>query len=115
MNHAAGAGRALTAYALARVHTWLPAIFPEPADLPTLDATTTIMSFAAQFLMMRRRLESWVLWIVVDVIAIGLYWYKDVPFVALLYLIFLINAVYGFIAWRKAMQQPEVEATEEEA
>ena len=107
---------ALTAYALARVHTWLPAIFPEPADLPTLDATTTIMSFAAQFLMMRRRLESWVLWIVVDVIAIGLYWYKDVPFVALLYLIFLINAVYGFVAWHKAMQQPEDEAlTEEEA
>ena len=73
------------------------------------------MSFAAQFLMMRRRLESWVLWIIVDVIAIGLYWYKAVPFVALLYLIFLVNAVYGFVAWRKAMQRPEIEtATDEE-
>ena len=101
---------AIAAYTLARVHTWLPVIFPEPADLPTLDATTTIMSFAAQFLMMRRRLESWVLWIVVDVIAIGLYWYKDVPFVALLYLIFLVNAIYGFVAWRRAMCDGKGEA-----
>ena len=98
---------AVTAYALTRVHVWMPVIFPEPADLPALDATTTIMSFAAQFLMMRRHLESWMLWIVVDIIAIGLYWHKEVPFVALLYVIFLINAIYGFISWRKAMQQSE--------
>jgi nicotinamide mononucleotide transporter len=65
------------------------------------------MSFAAQLLMMRRRLESWILWIIVDIIAIGLYWYKDVPFVALLYVIFLINAIYGFMAWRKAMREPK--------
>lgn len=98
---------AATTWLLTNVHTWLPAFFPAPADLPALDATTTIMSFVAQFLMMRRRLENWVLWIIVDVIAIGLYWYKDVPFVALLYVIFLINAIYGFTSWRKAMRQQE--------
>jgi nicotinamide mononucleotide transporter len=94
-------------WALLNIHLWLPNLFPVPADLPGLDATTTIMSFAAQLLMMRRRLESWILWIIVDIIAIGLYWYKDVPFVALLYVIFLINAIYGFMAWRKAMREPK--------
>lgn len=93
---------AVTTWLLTHIHTWLPTLFPNPADLPALDATTTIMSFAAQFLMMRRRLESWILWIVVDVIAVGLYWYKDVPFIALLYTVFLINAVYGFVSWRNA-------------
>lgn len=98
---------ALTTWALTNIHVWLPGLFPEPADLPAIDAATTMMSFAAQFLLMQRKLESWMLWIVVDVIAIGLYWHKDVPFVALLYAVFLVNAVYGLISWRKAMQQPK--------
>ncbi len=89
-------------YALTRVHIWLPVIFAEPASLPTLDATTTVMSFAAQILMMQRKLESWYLWIIIDVIAVGLYWYKEVPFVALLYFLFLINAFYALVIWRKA-------------
>lgn len=104
---------AITAWALTHVHTWVPVIFPEPAALPVIDATTTVMSFAAQFLMMRRKLESWILWIVVDVVAVWLYWYKDVPFVALLYLIFLINAVYGLVVWQKAHRTTAAEADEE--
>ena len=89
-------------WVLTHVHNWLPAIFTEPASLPAIDATTTVMSFAAQFLMMRRKLENWILWIIVDVVAIWLYWYKEVPFVALLYVIFLFNAIYGYISWKRA-------------
>ncbi|MGB4768421.1 MAG: nicotinamide riboside transporter PnuC [Candidatus Saccharimonas sp.] len=104
-------------WALSNVHTWAPAIFPEPASLPAIDATTTIMSFAAQFLMMQRKLENWILWIIVDVIAVWLYWYKEVPFVALLYLIFLFNAIYGYIEWKRAssreIKDGEVEVTDE--
>lgn len=92
----------VASWALSNAHTWLPAVFPEPASLPVIDATTTIMSFAAQILMMKRKLENWVLWMIVDVVAIWLYWYKDVPFVALLYVIFLGNAIYGFVSWKRA-------------
>lgn len=91
----------VASWALSNAHVWAPFIFPEPASLPVIDATTTIMSFAAQFLMMQRKLENWYLWIAVDVVAVWLYWYKDVPFVALLYLIFLFNAFYGLIAWKR--------------
>lgn len=93
------------AWILTKVHIWLPNIFTEPASLPAIDATTTVMSFAAQILMMRRKLENWVLWIIVDIVAIGLYWYKGVPFVALLYLLFLVNAVYGYLAWKRATER----------
>lgn len=92
----------VASWALSNAHLWAPALFPEPASLPAIDATTTIMSFAAQILMLRRKLENWVLWIVVDVVAIWLYWYKGVPFVALLYVIFLFNALYGFTIWKRA-------------
>lgn len=90
----------IAGWALSHVHVWLPAVFPEPAALPYLDAGTTVASFAATILMIRRKLENWVLWIIVDIIGIGLYWYKAVPFVALLYVIFLILATGGFISWR---------------
>ncbi|NCU37732.1 nicotinamide riboside transporter PnuC [Candidatus Saccharibacteria bacterium] len=92
----------VTTWALMHIHEWLPTLFPEPAALPAIDATTTIMSFAAQYLMMKRKLENWYLWIVVDVVAIWLYWYKEVPFISLLYLIFLFNAFYGLWAWKRA-------------
>lgn len=107
----------IATWALSNIHNWLPAIFTEPASLPAIDATTTVMSFAAQILMMRRKLENWILWIVVDVVAVWLYWYKEVPFVALLYLVFLVNAVYGYIIWKKAskreLEDGDVETTDE--
>ena len=93
----------IATWALSNIHIWLPMLFPEPASLPALDATTTVMSFAAQYLMMKRKLENWYLWILVDVIAIWLYWYKEVPFIALLYVVFLFNAIYGWWAWKRAI------------
>lgn len=97
------AGIALTSivatFLLTNLNTWLPDLFPEPASLPALDATTTVMSFAATILMIKRKVESWVLWVLVDIVAVGLYYYKEVPFVALLYLIFLGIATTGLVNW----------------
>ncbi|MDQ5910359.1 MAG: nicotinamide mononucleotide transporter [Pseudomonadota bacterium] len=76
--------------------------FPEAASYPWLDALTTVMSLVAMWLMARRRIESWVYWIIVDVIGIGLYFVKEVRFVALLYAILLALAIRGLIDWRKA-------------
>jgi len=94
-------------YVLLNIHLWLPKLFPIDASLPALDATTTIMSFAAQYLLIKRRVESWYLWIAVDIVAIGLYLYKDVLFVSILFAIFLVNAFYGLYCWNKAMKASE--------
>lgn len=93
------AGTAVGTWVMSNIHLWLPSLFPEAASLPLLDTATTIASFAATILMMQRKLENWVLWIAVDVVAIWLYWYKQVPFIALLYLVFLGIAITGFITW----------------
>lgn len=95
----------LGTWVMTHLDDWLPRFFPVAASLPLLDTWTTIMSFAAQILMIQKRLENWVLWIVVDIIGIGLYWYKQVPFVALLYVIFLALATNGLITWHKTYRR----------
>jgi nicotinamide mononucleotide transporter len=85
---------------MTRIHLWLPAIFGEPASYPYVDGLTTVMSFVAMWLLARKRVESWVYWIVVDVIGIWLYFVKDVKFLSLLYVILLVIATKGFLEWR---------------
>lgn len=98
-------GTIVLTYVMTHLNVWLPKLFPEAASLPLLDTATTVMSFAAQILLVKRRVESWVLWVIVDVIAIGLYWYKQVPLVAILYAIFLVIACNGLITWHKAARK----------
>jgi nicotinamide mononucleotide transporter len=82
-------------------HKWLPDIFTEEASFPFLDALTTVMSFVAMYLTTIRKNEGWIYWIIVDLIAIWLYWIKDVKFIAIQYIILLGMAVYGFVHWMK--------------
>jgi nicotinamide mononucleotide transporter len=97
------AGLSIGAGSLAgQVHVLLPALFPEPASFPFLDALTTVMSFVAMWLMARKRVESWIYWVIVDVIGIGLYYAKEVKFIALLYVILLALAIKGLVAWHRA-------------
>jgi nicotinamide mononucleotide transporter len=73
----------------------------EPASYPYLDAFTTVLSFLATYLLIIRKIESWYIWIFVDVIAIWLYFVKGVVFVSLLYVVFLCLASFGLINWIK--------------
>lgn len=92
---------------LTNINTWLPSLFPEPASLPAIDATTTVMSFAATILMILRRVEAWILWVLVDVVAIWLYFVKEVPFIGFLYVIFLGIAINGYITWRRMSKKED--------
>ena len=84
---------------MSNIHIWFPKIFPEAASYPYLDALTTIMSFVAMWQMVRKHIESWVYWIVVDVIGIWLYFTKDVKFISLLYVMLLFLAIRGLVNW----------------
>jgi nicotinamide mononucleotide transporter len=86
-------------YATSRIHVWAPALFPQPASFPYLDAVTTIMSFTAMWLMARKRVESWIYWIIVDLIGIWLYFVKEVRFISVLYVILLGLAAKGLVDW----------------
>ncbi|MCB1451170.1 MAG: nicotinamide mononucleotide transporter [Nitratireductor sp.] len=73
------------------------------AALPYWDACTTVLSVIAQILMARRYLQSWLVWITVDVLAIGIYLTKDLTPTAALYALFLCLSIAGYLRWRNSM------------
>ncbi len=81
--------------------SWLMATYTDAAA-PRWDAAVAALSVTAQFLMSRRHLESWLLWIVVDVLAIGLFYTRDLVPTAALYAVFLGLAITGYLQWRNA-------------
>jgi nicotinamide mononucleotide transporter len=77
------------------------------AALPHWDAFILVFSVIAQWLQARKRLENWSGWMMVNVVAVGVYWAKDLQLFAGLYLLFLGLAVAGHVAWRRTLR-PEV-------
>ena len=73
------------------------------AAAPVIDAFIAGTSIAAQILMARRRIENWVLWILVDLVAIGLYASRQLYPTSALYLLFLLLSIAGLIGWRRAV------------
>ena len=71
------------------------------ASLAYLDAFTTVGSLVAQYLLAKKYLENWLIWIVVDVVAIGMYLYKELYFVAFLFFVFLCLCIVGYTSWKK--------------
>lgn len=98
-------GTLFMGFVMSHIHEWLPKLFTLPASFAYLDAFTTVMSFAATILMAHKKIECWYLWILVDIIGIGLYFSKGVIFVSLLYVIFLVLATKGLLNWRKLLIQ----------
>lgn len=76
------------------------------AALPWWDATAAIVSVAAQIMQSRRLIESWVLWVGVDLLSIGLYAAKGLWLTMVLYLVFLVLAIWGLIDWQRVRRHP---------
>jgi nicotinamide mononucleotide transporter len=75
------------------------------ASYPYEDAFIMIASLVAQYLMIKKILQSWMFWIIVDVVAIIIYAYKDLYFTTVLYLLFLVMAIIGYLEWKKAYNE----------
>jgi nicotinamide mononucleotide transporter len=77
------------------------------ASLPYMDALTTSTSLVAQWMMTKKLLENWIIWVAVDVVYIGMYIYKDLYVTSLLYAVFLGLSVMGYIQWKRTLTAPE--------
>ena len=75
--------------------------------VPITDSFTTALSFVGIWALARKYLEQWLIWIVVDVVTCALYIYKDIPFKASLYGLYVIIAIFGYIRWRKKVVRGE--------
>lgn len=83
------------------LHELLPFIFPLPSAYPYLDSFVTVMSIAATYFVIQKKIEVWIIWIVVDLIAAYIYFAKGIKFVSLQYLVFCFLAAYGWYNWRR--------------
>ncbi len=70
-----------------------------------VDTFVTGIFFVGMWLMARRKIENWILWIVGDIISIPMYFAKGYSFTSIQYLIFTIVAVFGYLEWKKTLQQ----------
>ncbi len=73
------------------------------STVPVADAFTTAFSIVGIWALARKYLEQWFVWIVVDVVTCVLYFYKDIPFKASLYALYVVIAVMGYFKWKQMM------------
>lgn len=71
--------------------------------VPLADSFTTALSFVGIWALARKYLEQWLIWIVVDVVTCILYFYKDIPFKASLYGLYVVIAIMAYRRWKRMM------------
>ena len=82
---------------------WLLVTFTN-SNVPLADSFTTALSIVGIWALAHKYLEQWFIWIAVDVVTCVLYFYKDIPFKASLYALYVVIAVMGYFKWRQIMR-----------
>ena len=76
------------------------------SDQVLFDSILTACSFTCTYLMTKKWLENWLLWVLIDAAYVFLYIIKEMPTYAMLYTFFTLMAAYGFYAWKKQLYKP---------
>jgi nicotinamide mononucleotide transporter len=76
------------------------------ATLAPTDSAILVLSILAQFLLDNKKLENWAVWAVVNILAVWTYWQAGLPLVALQYVLFLVNTLYGWARWQRSIRGP---------
>ncbi len=78
-----------------------PTIFSLPSAFPFIDSFTTVMSIIATFMLMKKKVEAWWMWLAIDIISTYMYYVKEVKLYAILYFVFCIIAAFGALDWTR--------------
>jgi nicotinamide mononucleotide transporter len=81
---------------------WILVTFTN-SNVPITDSFVNSLSFIGLWALARKYLEQWLIWIVVDAVSAALYVYKGIPFMASLYALYVVIAVFGYRKWRRMM------------
>jgi nicotinamide mononucleotide transporter len=96
-------GSVLFGFAFMNIHLYLPNYFKIQAAYPLTDSFVMVSSIVATILLAKKKIETWYLWIAVDLVSVVLYFKKGVYFLSLEYFIFLGLASYGLYHWKKQL------------
>lgn len=96
-------GTIIAGYLFANIHLYLPIYFKTEASFPFVDSFVMVLSVIATILLAGKKIETWYLWIVVDIVCVFLFFKKGIVFLGIEYLIFLGLATYGLLNWKKEL------------
>lgn len=82
---------------------------------PFGDGVTTALSLTAQYMLSRKLLENWWVWMTADVIYIGLYCFKSLYLTGVVYLLFFGMCIAGYTGWKKSLAARELKIAQEAA
>lgn len=71
------------------------------SDVPFIDSLTTSLSIVATWMLAKKYIEHWIIWIFVDIVSSGLYIYKNLWPTVVLFVVYTVMAFIGFIEWKK--------------
>ena len=74
------------------------------STVPVMDSLTTAFSITATWMLARKYIEHWIIWIFVDIVSAGLYIYKNLWPTVILFLVYTVMAYLGFIEWKKDLK-----------
>ena len=77
------------------------------SDVPHMDSVTTALSIVATWMLARKYIEHWLLWIFIDGFSAGLYIYKGLWATVILFIVYTVMALLGYIEWRKDLKNFE--------
>ncbi|MCK5169348.1 MAG: nicotinamide mononucleotide transporter, partial [Bacteroidales bacterium] len=75
------------------------------SEIPYWDAFTTAASFVATWMLARKIIEHWIIWIIVDSVSLGLYIYKELYPTVILFAVYTVLAILGYIEWKKELKK----------
>jgi nicotinamide mononucleotide transporter len=75
---------------------------------PYIDSFTTWASVITTFMVAKKILENWLYWLVIDSISIPLYIDRGLHLTAILFMMYIVIVIFGFISWRKRFTQQEL-------
>lgn len=79
-----------------------------PGAIPWADALASAAAFTAMYLMTKKKVESWIGWIITNIVSIPLYFVKDYSLTSVYYLILLVLAFSGLMEWKRKAEQNHV-------
>jgi nicotinamide mononucleotide transporter len=81
------------------LNSLFPNLFTKPSAAPYLDSFITVMSVITTFYMIQKKIECWIIWLLVDIVATYLYFIRDIKFYGVLYLAFCFIAAFALWNW----------------
>ncbi len=84
-------------------------IYLTDSDVAWFNGLTSALSIVGMYMLARKYIEQWWVWLVVDILSAGLYFYKDLYFTAALYAAYAVIAVFGYMKWKRLMTEQNAE------